>query len=254
MSRPFPALVPVLTAALVIACGSSTEPVVCSQPTTAFADEVCLDFSDAGGLIDHRSIIEAEVGRTLELARPLIGVSDLRIRIVDDRSGVIPEIGMGGFNPNESEVLLFGDASRSDIATVLREELMAQLAHEMHHAMRRRAVGYGSTLLEAAVSEGLADHFSLEVAPGPPPIWASALDEPALARWTGEVLARSTGSYDHARWFHGTDPEVPRWTGYAVGFALVGEKVDSEVGSLASSLVGEPASSFVPLQGQAGAR
>ncbi|MEQ9570289.1 MAG: DUF2268 domain-containing putative Zn-dependent protease, partial [Longimicrobiales bacterium] len=192
---------PLLTAALVTACGSPTEPAVCSQPTTAFADGVCLDFSDAGGLTEHRSIIEAEVGRTLELARPLIGVSDLRIRIVDDRSGVIPEIGMGGFNPNGSEVLLFGDAMRPDIATVLREELMAQLAHEMHHAMRRRAVGYGSTLLAAAVSEGLADHFSLEIAPGPPPIWASALDEEELTRWTLAVLDRATGSYNHARWF-----------------------------------------------------
>ncbi|MEQ8329692.1 MAG: DUF2268 domain-containing putative Zn-dependent protease [Longimicrobiales bacterium] len=245
---------PFLTAALAFACGSATEPVICSQPSTAFTDGVCLDFSDAGGLIEHRSIIEAEVGRTLDLARPLIGVSDLRIRIVDDRSGVIPEIGMGGFNPSATEVRLFGDAERPDIATVLREELMAQLAHEMHHAMRRRAVGYGSTLLEAAVSEGLADHFSLEVAPGPPPIWASSLDQEALDRWTGEVLARSTGSYNHARWFHGTDPEIPRWTGYAVGFTLVGEKLDTEAGLSPSSLVGEPASSFVPPQGQVGAR
>ena len=246
MSRLFIAPVLALAAAWTTACETATEPRACGSQATVFPDGVCLDLSAAGGLVEHRSLIEAEVGRTLELARPLLGVSDLRVRVIADPSGVIPEIGIGGFNPSASEIQLFGDASRPDIAAVLREELMSHLAHEIHHAMRRRAIGYGSTLLAAAVSEGLADHFALEIAPASPPIWASALADEELARWIPEVVGRDAGPYDHSRWFHGTDPEIPRWTGYAVGFALVGTKLESRAGLTASELVGEPAASFVP--------
>lgn len=207
-----------------------------------------MDMSRAGSLVSVQPVVEEEVGRTLDVVRPLLGVDELRISLIADPSRVIPEVGLGGFNPSRDEVRLYADPTWPGLEAVLRAELMSILAHEIHHVMRRRAVGYGSTLLQAAVTEGLADHFALEVEPRDPPPWSTALSDDALADWTSEVLSRTSGGYDHGAWFLGTDPSIPRWTGYAVGFDLVRRYMDLESRS-ASELVGEPAASFVPPAG-----
>lgn len=233
----------ILTFLVLSGCATETELRTCD---TEFAGSVCLDLSAAGSLTDYRATIEEEVGRTLDAVQPLLGVSNLRIQVIADANQVIPEIGMGGFNPGEDEVRLYADPSLPNLESVLRTHLMSQLAHETHHAMRRRAVGYGSTLLQAAVSEGLADHFALEVSGGSPPPWTQALTPAQLAVWIPEVVSRFSGSYDHAEWFFGTNPAIPRWTGYAVGYELVRAYLDQDPARSASALVGEPAGSFVP--------
>lgn len=179
-----------------------------SQVCTAeFPGALCLDTSAAGGLLAHQALIEEEVGGSLER--------------------------------------LFGDSDWPDLEAVIRSELSPTLAHEIHHAMRRRAIGYGSTLLQAVVSEGLADQFSIEVSPDYDPPWTRALTEEELAIWIPEVLARSTGSYSHPEWFFGSG-SVPYWTGYAVGFELVRLFLEGHPDHRASTLVGEPETSFVP--------
>lgn len=192
-------------------------------------------------------MIEQVVGRALDALQPPLDVIELRISLIADRTRIIPEVGMGGFNPSAHEVQLFADPSLPNLEGVLRSELRRQLTHEVHHAMRRRTVGYGSTLLEASISEGLADHFSMEAsgAENPPP-WASSLTPEEVAAWMPEVVSRSTGSYDHLAWFVGTDPSIPPWTGYNVGFELVRAYLDQDPTRRASALVGEPATSFVP--------
>lgn len=236
-----------LRAVIVIAvagCGSPTDTRVCA---TEFAGSVCLDLDAAGGLIAHRVAVEEEVGRTLDAVRPFLDVTDLRVSLIADPSQVIPEVGLGGYNPSSDEVRLYADPAWPDLENVIRSELLPMLAHEIHHAMRRRAVGYGSTLLEAAVSEGLADHFSLEVSPGDPPPWSTALTPEKLAVWVPEVVARAAGTYDHAVWFFGADAATPRWTGYAVGFELVRQYLEQDPLRRASLAVGEPAASFIPV-------
>jgi uncharacterized protein YjaZ len=197
-------------------------------------------------LVAQQSLIEQEVERTMSVVQPLLNVTGLRIALIDDPTQVIPEVGMGGFNPSADEVLLYADSSWPDLETVLRSELLLQLAHEIHHAMRRRSVGYGSTVLQAAVTEGLADHFSLEVSGETGRPWALALSPAELASWIPEVESRATGAYDHDEWFYGANPSIPRWTGYAVGFELVRAYMSKDPARRASTLVGEPASSFVP--------
>ena len=236
--------------ASLVGCESATGPDVCERAQTIHDAGICLDFSAAGSVTAYRGVLEDEATRTLELVQPLLGVSDLRIAVVADPAQVIPEVGLGGFNPDEHEVRLYVDPSWPDLEAVLRAEVMPMLAHEIHHAMRRRAVGYGSTLLEAAVSEGLADHFSVEISGSPAPPWATALTPNQLDRWLPEVVAHTTGPYDHSAWFFGSDPDIPRWTGYAVGFELVRLYLAENTGSRASGLVGEPAISFVPAGGR----
>ena len=119
------------------------------------------------------------------------------------------------------------------------------LAHEMHHAKRRRTVGYGSSLLEASASEGLADSFAMEITGNGPPLWSVVLTGSDLDNWI--ITARSTwtnNSYDHSKWFFGT-MEVPRWTGYSIGFKLVKDFISTNPTRKASDLFDEPAGSFV---------
>jgi uncharacterized protein YjaZ len=229
---------------LLLGCSTGTTLPQCAAE---FPGDICLDLSSAGALVDYQSVVEDEVMRALDAIQPLLGVTGLRISLIDDRAGVIPEVGMGGFNPSTDEVRLYADPARPDLETILRSELLYQLAHETHHAMRRRAIGYGSTLLQAAVSEGLADHFAMEASGrASPPPWSVALTPDELATWIPEVESRNTGAYDHFDWFVGTSPEIPRWTGYAVGYELVRAYLDQNPASSASGLVGEPATSFVP--------
>lgn len=233
----------VVVGLLVAGCATGPEPPDCD---TELPGSICLDLRAAGSLAAHRSVIEEEVGRTLDVVRPLLDVTGLRIVLIADATQVIPEIGMGGFNPSVDEVRLYADPSLPNLESVLRTHLLPQLAHEIHHAMRRRAIGYGSTLLQAAISEGLADHFALEASGGSPPPWAVALTPSELSVWIPQVVSRSSGSYVHAEWFFGANPTIPRWTGYAVGFELVRAYLDRDPARRASALVGEPAASFVP--------
>ncbi len=76
----------------------------------------------AGMLAAQQSLIEQEIERTLQAVRPALNVTGLRIVISDDPAQVIPEVGMGGFNPSADVVRLYADSSRPDLETVLRSE------------------------------------------------------------------------------------------------------------------------------------
>ena len=77
--------------------------------------------------------------------------------------------------------------------------------------------GYGSTLLETLVSEGLALHFEAE-ARGTPPLYAR-IDADLQALWE-QAQPELHAPHDHSLWFFGT-AHRPRWAGYALGYELV---------------------------------
>ena len=176
----------------------------------------------------------------------LMPINNLQIRVVNNPNYVIPEIGMGGFNPNPNEVILSINAGYPDLDNVLETYLIPLLAHEVHHAKRRRSVGYGNTLLQAIVSEGLADHFSMEVSGIDPPPWSIALTDKQLQEWIEEASKSWHQSYNHRDWFGGANPNIPRWTGYSIGFYLVSNYLAKNPNKSASELHNEPARSFEP--------
>jgi uncharacterized protein YjaZ len=221
------------------ACGSASALV--------YGNAVCLSFENARLSAAQKKTIEEKTIEGLQEINKRLPVDNLQIRIVDDANLVIPEIGMGGFNPNPNEVLISIDASYESIKTSLGVNFIPQLAHEIHHAKRRRSVGYGNTLFQAVVSEGLADHFSIEIAGINPPPWSLALQNDDLPAWIETAgMSWDEPSYDHDAWFVGTDPEIPRWAGYAIGFELVKNYLSQHPGALASTLWDEPATSFMP--------
>jgi uncharacterized protein YjaZ len=88
--------------------------------------------------------------------------------------------------------------------------------------------GYGATLGEALVSEGLACVFETGFRGGVPPFWARALDARALR--DAEALARPSladRAYDHRAWFFGApDDGLPRHVGYSLGFEIAARQLD----------------------------
>lgn len=228
------------------ACSSSESQDFCDEEILPGA-AVCLDFDNDERLVEYEQSIELAIREILPKINMLLPIKNIQIRVSVNPSGTIPELGIGGFNPNSAEVQLWIDPDFANLQESISKDLGPMLAHELHHAIRRKSVGYGSTLLEAMVSEGLADHFSIEVTAYDIPPWDRALSEVELEAWINSASESwNNGSYDHDKWFYGTDPEIPRWAGYSIGFKLVGSYISSHPGSKASELHSNLAASFVP--------
>lgn len=219
-----------------------------AEGVVTLPEQSCIIFVDGGRLGLVRDHIEAEIRVGYARSSERISVEGTRFVVYEEPSRVIPEIGIGGFNPDTSNVEISIGASFPGLVESLQTNLASIVSHELHHVARRRTIGYGTSLTQAAISEGLADHFSLEAVGGSePPIWSLALEGEELATWV-ELLVdhQPQVPYDHGRWFVGTAAaEVPRWTGYAVGFELVGRFLNEDPSRTPSGLVAEPAQSFV---------
>ena len=148
----------------------------------------------------------------------------IRIDVRVDAKQTIPEIGVGSFTDRNGNVEIAIDVKRGDLRPTLETWIPASVAHELHHSSRiRTGPGYGVTLGDALVSEGLADHFVFEVFPRTPSQpWDHALttaQERALWLVARRELNIRLG-YDRQQWFFGSG-KIPRWAGYTLGYDIV---------------------------------
>ncbi len=162
----------------------------------------------------------------------------IRAHVHAAATSTFEEVGLGGFAPDGHTVFLALDPDHEHFERALEREVFRTLAHEFHHVARHRASLRGHTLLDALVSEGLADHFSIEVTGMEPPPWAVALDLERTAAMSDRARAEyDNPRYDHRAWFFGsTDVEIPRWTGYTLGFQIVADYLERHPGSSAAAL------------------
>lgn len=191
--------------------------------------------------------IEAGIHAAFEAVGPKVAevleIPDVDVVVVDDPDSAIPETGSGGFAPNAHTLFVYLDPEHENLKEHLDEEIQGTIAHELHHCARWQTVGYGNTLLEAIVSEGLADHFDIEVNGGQPRPWSIAFSGDEIAKLREQAAPVFNESYDAGEWLFGTR-EIPKWAGYSLGFAIVAEHM-KRTGKKASELVAEPASAFV---------
>ncbi|NHN83576.1 hypothetical protein GOB93_02835 [Acetobacter musti] len=143
--------------------------------------------------------------------------------LVNCSRAVIPETGCGGraLRPDLFELRLDpkNAALGGNLATgVIRRTIL----HEVHHCMRMAGPGYGLTLGEALVSEGLAGRFVQHLLRTPPEPWECAVGEEVLPDFMPSDEQLWTRPYDHAGWFFGAGGRYPRWLGYSLGFWLAG--------------------------------
>jgi len=183
------------------------------------------------------SKIESEVGVRMSLP-------DMDVVISDDPMGAIPEIGIGGMARNEHLLLISIDPNHVWSGAEFEHALRGTIAHEIHHCVRMGSVGYGETLFDALITEGLADHFDQEVNGGDPSLWSVALDDAQQETWLKRAREEfDRTSYDHAAWFYGKEGGQPKWAGYTLGYYLVGEYLNRSK-KKASGLVNTPSSDF----------
>jgi uncharacterized protein YjaZ len=145
---------------------------------------------------------------------------------------VIPDVGIGGSTDARTGEVLVSMDSRSPLGLrkLLTVWLPLVLAHELHHSRRvLDGPGYGTTLLDTMVSEGGAEAFVRATYPDAPPIpWVRALGAPTEQRIWREAKRHldepdDTDVYD--RWFLGKS-DLPRWTGYRMGYSIANAYLD----------------------------
>lgn len=157
--------------------------------------------------------------------------------IVRASDWVISELGIGGYAPWQHEIQLSLDPANEYLLTHFDQVFTSTLAHETHHCFRHASVGYGNTLFEALLTEGLACHFEVEVG-YKKPIYVDHLDQDQRQA----LLKRAKASwhehpYDHNHWFFGSeDMTIPRWAGYDLGYYLAGLYLHSTEQTASSSV------------------
>ncbi len=155
--------------------------------------------------------------------------------IVKSGKFVIPEKGHAGFCPESGVIYITVDPENSAFCENVENSLERMFAHELHHAARWAGPGYGSTLGEVLVSEGLAGHFSLELFGGKSEPWESLMTDTVKPYYPLMLENWHRTDYDHNAWFFGTG-YLPRWLGYTAGFNLISRYLASSPNLKASML------------------
>ncbi|MCE8457967.1 DUF2268 domain-containing putative Zn-dependent protease [Rhodovulum sulfidophilum] len=199
--------------------------------------------ANASGRLDGLvSPIRAAIERAQARAEAVTEPVDLDVVIQAWPGRVIAHLGHAGYAPTGDMIQLTFDPANSNCAQNLGEPLERTIVHELHHALRWRGPGYGRTLGEALVTEGLAGHFAQQLYGGPPEKWESSLDAEGLAQAASDAAAAwDDEAYDHAAWFFGT---APAWRGYALGYALVGRHLAARPKETPAKLIHAEAASF----------
>ncbi|MCB9798557.1 hypothetical protein H6758_02435 [Candidatus Nomurabacteria bacterium] len=182
----------------------------------------------SSALNEYEKFIINSIDETFNRMVDTLPLIPIDVVVKDEPLNVVPETGIGGYTPDAYTIYLSLDANFKNFKENLILEIPKTIAHEYHHSLRWNGPGYGNTLGEAIISEGLADHFQMELLGGKPQPWCTALSENGLANLQPIATKEYwTSPYDHASWFFGNpDLNIPRWAGYSLGFYLVKQYLD----------------------------
>lgn len=179
--------------------------------------------------------IEAGFGQAVKVAREKLGSDQIDIIFVNEPWSIIPEYGIGGYSSGPYNISISLDPKR-DFSV---EDLISSILHETHHCMRWRDPGYGKTLGEAIISEGLATLFEEEYS-GKIPLYGQVKIKPNEIALAEKSLADK--NYAHSDWFFGAG-KVQRWFAYTYGYRLA-KAYSEKSGKSAAELVNVTAKLF----------
>ena len=130
----------------------------------------------------------------------------------------------------------------SDKERLLHVEFPRSVSHELHHAVRDKALpNEKRSLGSALIAEGLATIFETDVWDGEPSSWAIALSQEQIENLMEKVITeRNDPNYNHSRWFFGSS-DLPQWAGYSIGVSLIKEYMRLHPNETAATLVATPA-------------
>lgn len=191
-----------------------------------------------------QGVIEAEIAAAHGAIGRVTDLHPIDILIQSVPQGV-PGLGLNGFSHRAALLTLTIDPSSPDREASLAAGMLRRLlAHEVHHCMRmREGQASRATLGASFITEGLADHFVLEVF-GPPALpWTTPFTK---AEWrvlrSGLPPIRDDTRTYQPRWMFGDKAaDIPRSAGYRLGFALLGDYLAAHPEARPSRMAGMPA-------------
>lgn len=196
--------------------------------------------AEARKVIDQIDLVR-HLSTGLEVASGHLDYSGVDIVVHNGRA--IDEIGgILGYAPDPHNMYITLDSQHPKLLESIPIWVPSTVAHEMHHNKRWSTVGYGQTLLEKIVSEGLASYFEHEMNPELNIPWSRAFKsiEEATEVWTLAKTKLDTKDISHGEWFFG-EGKVPRWAGYTLGYNIVESYIKEHTGKTAALLVSTPA-------------
>jgi hypothetical protein len=210
-----------------VSAGAATAgPTASDRPYKLAIDKAAAEAAKKAGF-DLERLLSRSADRVYALV-PHKGEITINVRL--DPKNTVPDIGVGAIpDPGTGEVYLsLDDHSKPGFRRSLATWLPASLARVLFLSSRiRTGPGYGVSLGEALVSEGLSDHFVAQAFPKTPPLpWdhraMTPRQEAGLWKRARPDLA-IPGAYDHPLWFFGAGGKnaLPRWSGFTLAYRIV---------------------------------
>lgn len=161
------------------------------------------------------------VGKHARKAGKLLGIDLLDITIHFSKN-VIPETGEAGYASGKDWIQITIDPTRKpkELKRIITDIIPATIYHEANHIAREKYVGESKNLLEAIVTEGLADAFSEECWPTFKAPWSVYRQKKIQLFLKNLRSEKNSRKYSHGDWFFGTG-KLPRWLGYKLGSYIV---------------------------------
>jgi uncharacterized protein YjaZ len=112
---------------------------------------------------------------------------------------------------------------QASFSTIMKLWLPRTFSHEVDHSVRFLAgPGYGPSLLERIISEGISSAFDTAAFPGTPDPWDRVISHSQeCALWKqAQPLLGQTDLYN--QWFLSGNG-IPYWTGFTIGYDIVAD-------------------------------
>lgn len=191
-----------------------------------------------GRLNSYIDLISEKVEEIALKVTKTIPVDNVDIVISDNPPGVMEEIGVGAFTFEYSRLILISlDPSRLDFKDSIDKGLVETITHELYHCLQWEKVRFPKNLLEALVSEGLANHFEMEINESELYPWNRALSDEQINIFEKRAKEEYFNeNFNFEDWFFGFNKNIPKWTGYTLGYKLIKNYLDKHPDKKASSL------------------
>jgi len=194
--------------------------------------------------LQYKAIVQ-NIRMGIDTTSKYIELENVEFRVLVFPERTIPRIGMSGVAPNEHQIYILLDPDHPKLDEAINTHIYQTIPHEYHHTMRYRTVGFGESLFESLISEGLACHFAMEVCNIGAPEYCVAYDKETIDKWMSKAEKMwLKKDFDYYDWFVGRSK--PKNIGYALGYNLVMEYLNHHPGETASSLYSTSADHFLP--------
>lgn len=201
----------------------------------------------SGDLSGYRAEITAAFEQAHRTVSTMMPPPRLDILIQRLAGEAIPEMGIVGRAWRSTMFAMTVDPDNPNFTRSLGDgALHRQIVHEVHHCLRMAGPGYGYTLGEALVSEGLAGQFVHHLLGTEPEPWECAVTQEGLLTALPGAEELASMSYDHGAWFFGSGSR-PRWFGYTLGYQTAGRWLASAGEVDAATWVNVPAETVLAM-------